>query len=74
MSRYVLTNEAQDDLSGIRAYLIQEAGFRVARYVLAKFTSCFRGLANSPGKGMQMTREVIPPRIERRRSGRGTQP
>ena len=51
MSRYVLTAEAQEDLRGVRAYLIQVATFRVARYVLAKFAATFRGLASSPGKG-----------------------
>lgn len=51
MSRYVLTAEAQEDLRGVREYLIQEAGFHVARYVAAKFAGSFRGLASVPGKG-----------------------
>jgi plasmid stabilization system protein ParE len=51
MSGYVLTAEAQEDLRGVREYLIQEAGFQVARYVLAKLAASFRGLASAPGKG-----------------------
>jgi toxin ParE1/3/4 len=51
MSRYALTTEAQEDLRGIRQYLIEEAGPRVTCYVLAKFVDSFRGLASTPGIG-----------------------
>ena len=51
MSRYILTPEAQDDLRGIRAYLLAEAGPRVARYVIGALVNAFRSLAKNPGQG-----------------------
>jgi plasmid stabilization system protein ParE len=51
MSRYVLTAEAQRDITEIRDYLIGQRGLRVARYVLAALVVAFRSLAKQPGMG-----------------------
>jgi plasmid stabilization system protein ParE len=51
MTRYVLTLEAQKDLRQIRDYLTMEAGFRVARHVIASMVEAFRRLAQTPGQG-----------------------
>jgi len=51
MRRYVLTREAQEDVRAIRQYLLQEAGFRVTRHVLARFGAAFRALSRSPEMG-----------------------
>jgi plasmid stabilization system protein ParE len=53
MSRYVLTREAQEDLQYIRDYLLEEAGFRVTRYVLSSIVAAFRTLARVPGQGRE---------------------
>jgi plasmid stabilization system protein ParE len=62
MSRYVLTVEAQRDLSQIRDYVLDEGGFRAARYVVASIVTAFRALANMPGQGH--AREDLTPRPE----------
>jgi toxin ParE1/3/4 len=51
MNRYVLTAEAQQDLKEIRDYVLQEGGFRVARYVVAAIVNGFRSIARTPGQG-----------------------
>jgi len=51
MSRYVLTVEAQDDLRQIRDYVLDEGGFRAARYVVASLGAGFRALGRTPGQG-----------------------
>ena len=51
MSRYVLTAEAQRDLRTIRDYVLEEGGFRAARYVVASIVTAFRALARTPGQG-----------------------
>jgi len=51
MSRYVLTAEAQDDLRQIRDYVLDEGGFRAARYVVGSLVTGFRALAGTPGQG-----------------------
>ena len=51
MSRYVLTAEAQDDLRQIRDYVLDEGGFRAARYVMGSVITAFRALARTPGQG-----------------------
>jgi|SRR6266567_2898593 len=51
MSRYVLTVEAQDDLRRIRDYVLDEGGFRAARYVVGSLVNGFRTLAKAPGQG-----------------------
>jgi toxin ParE1/3/4 len=51
MSRYVLTTEAQYDLKQIRDYVLDEGGFRAARYVIASLVTGFRALARTPGQG-----------------------
>ena len=39
MSRYVLTAQAQEDLTQIRDYVLEEGGFKVARYVVQQLLS-----------------------------------
>ena len=51
MNRYVLTVEAQQDLKQIRDYVLQEGGFRVARYVVTSIVNGFRSIARTPGQG-----------------------
>ena len=51
MSSYALTAEAQDDLKQIRDYVLDEGGFRAARYVVASLVAGFRALAKTPGQG-----------------------
>jgi len=51
MTRYLLTKEAQEDLSGIREYLLREAGVRVTRRLLVAIVSAFHSLARNPGQG-----------------------
>ncbi len=48
---YSLSPEAQQDITDIREFYVQEAGARVARYVLAEITRAFRFLATTPGAG-----------------------
>jgi toxin ParE1/3/4 len=51
MSGYILTPAAQEDLTDIRAYYLEEAGRRVARQMLVEFVEAFRFLARTPGAG-----------------------
>lgn len=51
MSRYVLTAEAQQDIRQIRDHLLQEAGVRVTRRVMASLGAAFRSLVRTPGQG-----------------------
>jgi plasmid stabilization system protein ParE len=51
MKRYVLSSAAQSDLTQIRDYILNDAGIRVARHLLAAIISAFRTLARSPGLG-----------------------
>lgn len=51
MSGYVLTGEARRDLQQIRDYVIEEAGFRTARYVIALPVTAFGTLVHTPGLG-----------------------
>jgi plasmid stabilization system protein ParE len=51
MSRYVLTTEAQKDLRQIRDYLLKEAGFRAAHYVMSSIVAAFQRLVRAPGQG-----------------------
>ena len=53
MSRYVLAPAAQEDLVAIRDYYLEEAGYRVARQMLAEFTKAFQTIAQTPGIGHQ---------------------
>jgi len=46
---YFLSEEAELDLKEIRAYYLQEANARVARYVLNEITRAFRFLVVNPG-------------------------
>jgi plasmid stabilization system protein ParE len=48
---YILSPEAQRDIEAIRAYYLESAGAKVARYVLAEIAAGFRSLASSPGLG-----------------------
>jgi toxin ParE1/3/4 len=51
MSRYVLTVEAQHDLKRIRDYVLEEGGFRTARYVVGSIVTGLRAVARTPGQG-----------------------
>src|SRR5437870_3833532 len=51
MSRYTLTAEAQQDLKIIRDYVLEEGGFRAARYVVGAIVSGFRAVTKTPGQG-----------------------
>jgi len=51
MSRYVLTTEAQQDLQQIRDHLLDDAGFRIARYVINSLIAAFHSLVRTPVKG-----------------------
>ena len=64
MSRYVLTADAQLDLQQIRDYVLDEGGFRAARYVVGALVTGFRSLARTPGQGH--CRDDLTPRMELR--------
>ena len=51
MNRYVLSSEAQDDLSQVRTYYEQEAGAHTARRVLQAISRAFELLAELPDIG-----------------------
>ena len=51
MKRYILSPEAQQDLSDIRQYLLKEAGLPVARHVMGKINAALRVLSVMPGVG-----------------------
>ena len=51
MNRYVLTAQAQEDPKQIRDNVLQEGGFRIARYVVASMVNGFRAIARTPGQG-----------------------
>jgi hypothetical protein len=52
MSRYVLTETAQADLTQIGDYYLEEAGYRVARQMFVEFIEAFRFLAPTLGAGL----------------------
>lgn len=51
MRRYILSEEAKQDLADIRAYLTEEGGARVARYVLKQIKDALDFLSRTPGAG-----------------------
>ncbi len=51
MSRYVLTTQAQEDLQQIRDHLLEKAGLRVARHVMASLVAALHALVRAPGQG-----------------------
>ena len=51
MNRYILAPAAQEDLVAIRDYYLHEAGYRIARQMLAEFVQVFQAIARSPGIG-----------------------
>ena len=51
MARYLLSSEAEEDLLGIRDYLLAQGGKRLALYVLREMTAAFRLLASHPEVG-----------------------
>ena len=51
MSGYILTPTAQDDLTNIRDYYLEEAGYRITRQMLVEFVQAFRFLAHTPRAG-----------------------
>ena len=48
---YILIPLAQQDLADIREYYLEEAGFQIARQMLADFDEAFKLLARTPGAG-----------------------
>ena len=59
MSRYILAPAAQEDLVAIRDYYLAEAGYRVARQMLAEFTKAFQTIARTPGIDLAGDRPVL---------------
>jgi toxin ParE1/3/4 len=51
VSRYLLSVEAQSDLDQIRAYMIEQGGVDLARYVLGTIRKTLNFLADTPGAG-----------------------
>lgn len=51
MERYLLTSDAQQDLAEIKAYLVQQGGKRLARYVLREIREALRLLGRTPEAG-----------------------
>ena len=51
MKRYLLSPEAIEDLQTIKNFLQEDAGMRVARYVLKEIQGGMRVLASSPEAG-----------------------
>ncbi|QNI30684.1 type II toxin-antitoxin system RelE/ParE family toxin [Alloacidobacterium dinghuense] len=51
MTRYLLSPEAVEDLQSIKNFLEEDAGVRVARYVLKELREGMRFLAERPGAG-----------------------
>jgi len=51
MSRYVLTDEAQDDLIQIRDYVLRAGGARVARHVVGAVVPDFAPLPKRLARG-----------------------
>ena len=48
---YILSPEAQQDITDIREFYLREAGAQVARYVLREITRTLRFLTDTPGAG-----------------------
>lgn len=51
MSRFVLMPAAKEDIAEIRDFYLQEAGYPVAKKMMAEFLAAFRFLARTPGAG-----------------------
>jgi plasmid stabilization system protein ParE len=51
MSGYILSPTAQEDLTAIRGYYLDQAGYRIARQMLVEFVDAFRFLSRTPGAG-----------------------
>ena len=51
MRRYLLTEEAHNDLAEIRDYLKHEAGAQVAKTALGRIKAAIRFLSRTPGAG-----------------------
>ena len=51
MACYLLSPEAEEDLLGIRDYLVAQGGKRLAHYILRDMTAAFRLLASHPEAG-----------------------
>jgi antitoxin ParD1/3/4/toxin ParE1/3/4 len=51
VSRYILSIEAQSDLDDIRAYLTQQGGVYLARYILGDIRKALNFLVDTPGAG-----------------------
>jgi toxin ParE1/3/4 len=51
MRRYLLTSDAEGDLDGIKDYLVQHGGKRVAQYVFRHLRDAMVFLGNNPEAG-----------------------
>jgi len=51
VKRYRLSPEAQQDVTDIKQYYLDQTGVRVARYVTGELTRAFQFLAATPGAG-----------------------
>ncbi|MGH2458936.1 MAG: type II toxin-antitoxin system RelE/ParE family toxin [Chloroflexota bacterium] len=51
MPSYRLTRKAKDDLDDIKAYLVEQGGPRLARYVLRELREALRFLGGTPEAG-----------------------
>ena len=51
MKRYLLTDEAKEDIADIRKYLKREAGLRVAQSTVKKIRDAIVFLSRTPGAG-----------------------
>jgi plasmid stabilization system protein ParE len=51
MRKYLLTDEAKEDLIDIRRYLTRQAGASVAQSTIKKIRNAFLFLSNTPGAG-----------------------
>ena len=49
--RYKLSKEAEKDLDSIKSYLLEEAGGRVARYVLKELKEGMQFISDAPDAG-----------------------
>ncbi len=62
MSRYLLTDEAKQDLADIKRYLTGEAGARVAKSTLARIKDAIVFVSRTPGAGHvreDLTRQAL---------------
>jgi toxin ParE1/3/4 len=49
MKAFILSPEAERDLDAIKAYVLKEAGVRIARHVMRELRAGVRFVARNPG-------------------------